>query len=73
MMAYKSSCSSEKYFHGQGSVYDGGLTFAQPAPVPPVSLLNGKAWIAGLCDGAMKHIEAANVMLLPGSLAQPVI
>jgi len=69
MMAYKSCRSSEKYFHGQGSVYDGRLTFAQPAPVPPVPLLDGKVGIAGLGDGAMEDIEAANVMLLPGSLA----
>jgi hypothetical protein len=73
MMAYKSRCTCEKDFHGLGSVYDGPPTFAQPAPVPPVPLFGWKMGIAGLCNGAIEDIEAADVMLLAGSLAEPVV
>jgi len=50
-----------------------GSPFAEPAPVPPQPLLRGKLGIAGLGDGAAKDVEATDVVLLAGALAEPVI
>jgi hypothetical protein len=80
MMPYKSRRAGKEDSHrkllvigGQLSVYYGLLLFAQSTPIPPIPLLDGEAGITGLGNGAAKDIEAANIVLLAGSLTEPVI
>src|SRR5262249_857069 len=52
-------------------VFTGSLS--HPAPIPPLALLAGQPWVAGLGNRSRKDIKAADVLALAGQAAQFLI